>query len=92
MSDKPISVGDLVVVVRGTRCCGVAGNIGLVYRVALIRPEAHWHCTYCRSHEREPLVAAASHINGYQLSRLKRIPPLDELESERTDEPMKEPA
>jgi hypothetical protein len=27
-----------------------------------------------------------------QVSRLKRIPPLDELESTRTDEPIQEPA
>ena len=61
--------------------------------------ERDWQCHDCTP-ERcpaktryEELRAAADALeNGAQVSRLKRIPPLDELESSKTDEPMKEPA
>lgn len=41
-----------------------------------------------------PVEAAFNENTGkhYQLNRLKRIPPLSELESSKTDEPIKEPA
>ncbi len=31
MSDKPIQVGDLVMVVKPLECCGDAGDVGVVY-------------------------------------------------------------
>ena len=93
MSDKPIAVGDLVQVVRPTPCCGNAYAVGRrVFKVADLATTQGF-CSFCFMPT--GLVPAAYNAdNGqhYHLHRLKRIPPLSELESTKTDEPMKEPA
>ena len=91
MSDRPIQVGDLVQIVRGTRCCNKPGHVGLIYTVTRMK-SSKWHCSHCNSEESELLVAGVGHMNGYEMSRLKRIPPLEELEGEKTEKDLREPA
>jgi hypothetical protein len=101
MSDKPISVGDLVVVYRPTPH-GCNGGVGSVFQVTKIRPprvnadntvkvRCHW-CDFrivVRWNGRGLMVEGGE--STVAMSRLKRIPPLSELEGERTQEDMKEP-
>ena len=90
MSDKPISVGDLVVVVREPRRCGQFFRLGLPYRVT-----GFFHACRCRNcNERfaEPSALIDGKYEAIPLSWLKRIPPLDEIESEKRDEKLTEPA
>lgn len=90
-----IQVGDLVMVVRGRRCCGYA-KFGMVHHVTQIRmsSKAGIKCTNCGTiHSTKQRVPVSERPHGVtELYRLKRIPPLSELESSKTDEPMKEPA
>jgi len=109
MSDRPIAVGDLVVVVRGHSC--VLELIGgWVYRVESIERQigGGWFCNRCGTRDIAPeaMYGATGHrkpagVNLLKAGRgpaaiplqwLKRIPPLDELEGERTEEKTKEPA
>ena len=88
MSNKPISAGDLVQIVRNRRC-GCTTYMGLVFVVKSIATSAKGgYCHLCLG-DTYPVgtVRAETPWGGYsELSRLKRIPPLDELESERRDE------
>jgi hypothetical protein len=93
MSDKPISVGDLVVVVRGHVC-----DLGETFIVTRIdRWSGGWVCTKCGEESDDDYVGASPSTDPMDrhcvpLPWLKRIPPLSELEGERTQEEMKEPA
>ena len=99
MSDKPIQVGDLVVMVRGHECT-LAKYGGIPWRVAglINQTGGGWGCGICgaRNLASEALYAAQKRrmqaFNGIPTTWLKRIPPLSELEGERTQEDMKEPA
>ena len=77
--DKPIGVGDLVMVVRPAPCCGNAAGAGTVFRVESITDDGH--CLKCAKY---PLRGAWP--RGVIMSRLKRIPPFPELADERHDE------
>jgi hypothetical protein len=91
MVNKPISVGDLVVVVRGVRCCGAGlDSLGIIFRVTRFLPYSS-RCKYC-GQEREGVVADSAMPFYFYDYRLKRIPPLGELEGERTEENIREPA
>lgn len=91
MSDRPIQVGDLVAVVRA--CCTTPRvsifRVGEI-RVAPIAAGCH-NCGYTKP-AGTPLARVNDSDAGYPLPWLKRIPPLDELEGTKTDEPLKEPA
>ena len=96
MSDKPISVGDLVQVVAPPLCPeGRDKWLGHIFTVRSIgsasmmpRP---W-CSYCgsRDHLEGDVYAEDLPTRWFPLPRLKRIPPLEELEGEKREE--KEPA
>jgi hypothetical protein len=92
--DKPISVGDLVMVVRD--CCGQ--YLGLTFRVEKVwTPSQGVICTECRVDFGSISVAETGMPKGIPagrlpLSWLKRIPPLSELEGEKTQEDIREPA
>lgn len=98
MSDRPISVGDLVQVVRG--CCNCWH--GLVMTVSKFYDTgSNWKCTKCKANQDfdyEPTAYDGSRAIGvgrhFPLAWLKRIPPLDELEKSQTahDLDIKEPA
>jgi hypothetical protein len=90
--DKPISVGDLVVIVRLRECCPENTKLGLIYRVNSLRT-AEYACHYCgKPHGGQWTVAWGEGNVGANVVRLKRIPPLSDLEGERTQEDIREPA
>jgi hypothetical protein len=88
---EPIKAGDLVIVIRGQHCCGGTGrSLGKIRSVTEIR-HGMMRCRECNArHERT--YARTSVGKSYDISRLKRIPPLSELEGERTKEDLREPA
>ena len=90
--NKPISVGDLVQIVR-TDCEESARKVvGLVYTVGGIGTEGR-HCNWCKQEYPASAIALfAGTKRGAPLPWLKRIPPLEELEGEKTQEDIREPA
>lgn len=91
MSDRPIQVGDLVQVVLPTPCCGKLGKLyGTMFTVSGFRT-SYGRCAQCNLPG--PRLVAEGHSNRtFSVVRLKRIPPLSELEGERTQEKLKETA
>lgn len=88
--NKPIQAGDLVQVIRPSACpVATSANLGHIFVVDAILTEKEANsCRYCgaQNHgdhlyafEKGPYVA-------WGLRRLKRIPPLEELEGEKHDE------
>jgi hypothetical protein len=104
-SNAPISAGDLVVIVR-TPQSHACVDLGRIFKVAKVRQNTsnvelgrvyRTRCQTCgfsrlASTTRTVTVTedAAGTVVG--LWRLKRIPPLSELEGVKTDEPIEEPA
>ena len=91
MSDRPIAVGDLVVVARD--CCG--HWLGRVFVAGEFMKTPRLECGECNWHSSATAVKVEHYIGRMwcmNLSWLKRIPPLSELEGERTEEQIKEPA
>ena len=89
MSDRPIQVGDLVAIVRA--CCKPSEKY--IGKIFIARPPRHqpMECGDCGTLHPAPHFTddTGTHWASY---RLKRIPPLSELEGQRTYEKMKEPA
>jgi hypothetical protein len=93
--DKPISVGDLVQVVKWSPCgCGL-GVIGTVHGFTTNMSDRG--CGLCGA--REPgaqrtlaVELAPNSKKGVPVAWVRRIPPLSELEGERTQEDIREPA
>jgi hypothetical protein len=81
--DKPIQIGDLVLVLYPNHCgCGKA--VGNIFRVAHIdtRPIRN-RCGACNAiYGPEDQAGDGGNIRA-QLWRLKRIPPLEELQGEK---------
>ena len=89
--DKPISVGDLVQVIRGTPCCGSGRTLGEIHRVTALRKTEALMCNRCLTIDSGMTVAELEGEDKVcEVSRLKRIPPLDELEGVKSQEPVKE--
>ena len=94
--NKQIKVGDLVQVARWP-CCGTW--VGYTGKVTALKIDSRC-CKICRTDMGEDATYAYVDcgFNGglVVLGRLKRIPPLSELEGQRTEEtlrlPRKEPA
>ena len=84
---EPIKVGDLVVIIRWS-CCGY--RVGQIFRVHTILTQRSFKCLHCHSNEGgNNLTVAWDGIFagiGARLDWLKRIPPLSELEGEKSDE------
>lgn len=91
----PIKVGDLVIVLRDYGCCC---HVGKIYPVLELRqwPSVPSSC-YCGQTVQAPASLDAK-LQGRKRAGwlpvifLKRIPPLSELEGERTQEDIREPA
>ena len=84
MSDRPIQIGDWVVVVRWGPCgCGL-GVTGIVERILL--PDNLRRCAECKTPSSG--LYTPCWFGNWQapLEWLKRIPPLDELEDVKRDE------
>lgn len=89
---EPISVGDLVVIVKG----GCSDHhIGRIFRVFRFSNKTT-ACKKCHTYHGYPptttLACPAETPGGFELARLKRIPPLSELEGEKQKEDLREPA
>ena len=89
VTERAIVVGDLVVVVEWP-CCHA--HVGKIRRVKKIESRQGQRCADCFASGPAGRYAVVSGDGDAPLCWLKRIPPLDELESSKTDEPMKEPA
>lgn len=93
--DRPIQVGDLVVIVKESPCCASTNSLGIIFRVKAIRPRGVGsRCNGCKATRPAETAVAESYSDHFvtDIDRLRRIPPLSELEGERTDEKLKEPA
>jgi hypothetical protein len=78
-----IKTGDLVVVVKPSLCCGNTKHLGTVVRVADVQHIDGRPCRYCGD-DRSGLGAwDDDRVGWWDLPRLKRIPPLDELERDK---------
>jgi len=84
---EPIKVGDLVVVARGMPCCGTrTGREGTIFVVSSIVLCPDVICLVCKA-PLPPPTAFGSRWKGFDLQRLRKIPPLWELdETEHKDE------
>ena len=93
MREKPIAVGDLVQVVRPTLCCDNSRSVGVVRKVidGIRASLGHCRCGDIRPQTDADFVTL-DNGNSCERVRLKRIPPLSELEGERTEEQLREPA
>jgi len=83
----PIRVGDLVIVVadNGCRCAAESKTIGHIFRISGIEVTQTF-CTSCfRSISAAPCASGHSGELVFCLNRLKRIPPLGELEHEKIE-------
>jgi len=87
MNQENIQVGDLVIVVKPTPCCGYFGDVGKIFTVLDIEgPKGTysecWQCgkvvDECDAQEKDDY--------WHDLKTLKRIPPLSELESIKVNE------
>lgn len=93
-----IQVGDLVAVIRESPCvCGrPSSDYQSIFRVGRIRMSDGRRCHECRRTKPDVLIAEPEGFTPgdliYALSRLKRIPPLGELEGEKQKEDIREPA
>lgn len=83
--DKPISVGDLVMIVRGNKCCGRPDALGTTFTVTNIYEHSGGICKTCHAPS-SGLVADSERSTVTYLYKLKRIPPLSELEGVKRDE------
>ena len=91
MNNRPIQVGDLVQVVRGMPCCGAVTPMqGHIFKVTGFK-ETKGKCKNC-SARANGWMSAKGGMFPIDVPRLKRIPPLSELEGQRTEEGIKEPA
>lgn len=93
--DKPISVGDLVQIIKPTHCCHNTDPIGEVHRVVSDRDRKPlMQCRFCLGiREHSHAITVAIDTGWYvDRDRLKRIPPLSELEGEKRDEKLTKPA
>lgn len=80
-----ISVGDLVYVARPTPCCGNNQTVNNYFVVKELRVLQHPLCTFCSTLNEADVFALDAEGYGYHLYRLKKVPPLPELE-ERKEE------
>lgn len=76
-----IQVGDLVMVVKPKICCGLSGGIGKIFRVSGFFP--HSRCGSCGKTIEQKFALLNGEFSGAFVVRLKKIPPLTELESQK---------
>lgn len=83
--DRPIQVGDLVVILRG--CCDDS-QVGHIKTVEGIRHYGRLHCSACGLEISHPFATWLNgrHMWGRPLSWLKRIDPLSELDDVKREE------
>jgi hypothetical protein len=84
MSEQ-IKVGDLVVVVRWPHSCQGNKFLGSVFRIGALSSSVQ--CPRCGEIFKTPVAHPEEKSRAIPLAWLKRIPPLSELETEKTNEP-----
>lgn len=89
---EPLKIGDWVVVAYDACCANPREALGKVFQIDRFIDFSNNPCASCG--EIVPFVNAvpASGTFGYTSNRLKRLPPLAELEGEKRDEKLTEPA
>lgn len=85
--DKPISVGDLVQVVRVAPCCGRDDFMGHTFIVSGLGTSLVG-CAKCLDGAGLPTAEGSPTGRPTFLARLKRFPPLGELEGQRSEDEM----
>lgn len=86
--ERQIEVGDLVVMIRPSLCCWSISKLGRIFKVISDTDRLRFKtCPVCRhTNEHSALTTVRLDTGAYcERIRLKRIPPLSELETERTD-------
>lgn len=78
LKDEVISVGDLVMVTKPAPCCNSIGDIGVIFKVNSIITN-NGKCSYCGKKDESDVALSSDSM--FRLVRLKRIPPLSELEN-----------
>jgi len=73
-----ISVNDVVVVVKPTKCCNNTDAIGIIFRVSDIG-SPNGHCAYCGAKIDTQSVLMDDGEYWMLQSRIKKIPPLTEF-------------
>jgi hypothetical protein len=86
MSD--IKVGDLVVVVHPSKCIGGMDGLGHTFRATEVRHiRGNWSCYYClKRHNTNTHVVTDGDGVDWAGYRLKKIPPLADLQTQRQTE------
>jgi hypothetical protein len=79
---KPIKAGDLVAIIKPTPCCARSDSIGKHFIVAGFQTGLEI-CRYCHESRQATTVKISDSRLLVDLARVKRIPPLDELEGEK---------
>lgn len=89
MSEE-IKVGDLVIIVRSTSCCGETSDIGDIFTAGTVFNSPVTECDICgKSLGNTTLVGIQGEEDGesgYPLSRLKKINPSTEPERVETQQ------
>ena len=85
--EKPISVGDLVQIIRPRGCCPQHSKLGGVFTVTGVRSDRPLECCYCK----RLMDVAHAEFSVFpdlwvEVSRLKRVPPLEELDNVKREE------
>lgn len=82
---EPIKAGDLVIVVKPKPCCG-KGMPGAIFRVTTVSGGPA-HCMLCGHYYIDSLDAQDETDGAWvEVNRLKRIPPLEELDDVKKNE------
>jgi hypothetical protein len=81
-----IKVGDLVWVDK-LPSCGCPHALGSIFQVTELRESRVGGCVHCGAYRPEASIAFGDDSRlGVEVYRLKRIPPLDELEKQTEEE------
>lgn len=79
----PIKVGDLVMVVKLPACKCPRTHLGEIFTVIEVDGPIGWHCGACKSKTGYGMTARLTTQFWAGFYRLKRIPPLEELERDK---------
>ena len=82
----PLKPGDLVIVVKPVPCCGNTGTVGKILTVLDHKPADIVRCVYCNYCGPGTDHVMVSDDTAKGANRLRRIPPLVELESKQQTE------
>jgi len=85
---KDIKVGDLVIVVKPSLCCGILKDIGSIFTVLNAMPATYVTCIYCHNRKENENYLLLSNNMGCHKSRLIKIDPPQLPEEITTNEPM----